>query len=160
MNQTIHIIGYGNPGRQDDGLGPALIAKLQSQMDEALLQQLKWKDDYQLNVEDALDIQSAQYVIFADASINCHEPFEFEKVSKTSNPGLGSHSLSPEQLMQLCETLYGSRPQAYTLAIRGYKFDRFEEQLSPHAQENLNEALSFLTQWISEQIDCEDCAYA
>ena len=50
--KRILVLGYGNPGRQDDGLGPAVAAGIDS---------LGWPgvstlDAYQLNIEDAIDV--------------------------------------------------------------------------------------------------------
>lgn len=134
------IIGYGNPGRQDDGLGPAFIDASQNKPETIALQ-----SNYQLTVEDALDIKDYQQVIFVDASLDCVEPFRLEEITTTNNSGFGSHSLTPQALIQLCHTLYQHSPKAYILAIRGYEFDQFEEKLSDKANNNLNQAIEYLT---------------
>lgn len=134
------IIGYGNPGRQDDGLGPAFIDAFPDKSDVIALQ-----SNYQLTVEDALELKNYAQVIFVDASINGNEPFDLTEITATNNSGFGSHSLTPNALIQLCHTLYQHYPIAYILAIRGYEFDEFEEKLSYKANENLQQALSFIT---------------
>ena len=45
----ILVIGYGNPGRCDDGLGPALVARLES----LRIPGLSVEVDYQLSIEHA-----------------------------------------------------------------------------------------------------------
>jgi hydrogenase maturation protease len=134
------IIGYGNPGRQDDGIGPAFIDTFPEESNKIALQ-----SNYQLTVEDALELKNYEQVIFVDASINCNEPFHLEEITATNNSGFGSHSLTPHALIQLCQTLYQHSPAAYILAIRGYEFDQFEEKLSATANDNLKHALTFLT---------------
>lgn len=134
------VIGYGNPGRQDDGLGPAFIDAFSGESDKIALQ-----SNYQLTVEDALELKNYKQVIFVDASINCNEPFDLTEITTTNNSGFGSHSLTPNALIQLCHTLYQHYPVAYILAIRGYEFDAFEEKLSDKAHNNLQQALAFIT---------------
>ena len=48
-NTSIQVIGYGNPGRQDDGLGPAFVQALRNKG-----YTFPTSDPYQLTVEDAL----------------------------------------------------------------------------------------------------------
>ena len=134
------IIGYGNPGRQDDGLGPAFIESFQSDTKRII----ELQSNYQLTVEDALEIGSFEQVIFVDASIDCQEPFYLEEITETNDTGFGSHSLSPQAVIQLSNSLYQHFPKAHILAIRGYEFDQFEEKLSDSASENLKQASTYL----------------
>jgi hydrogenase maturation protease len=134
------IIGYGNPGRQDDGLGPAFIESFQRNSKPIV----ELQSNYQLTVEDALEIASYQQVIFVDASIDCQAPFFLEEISETKGTGFGSHSLSPQAVVQLSNSLYQHFPKAHILAIRGYEFDQFEEKLSETASENLQQASAYL----------------
>lgn len=134
------VIGYGNPGRQDDGLGPAFIESFQNSSNTII----ELQSNYQLTVEDALEIGGFEQVIFVDASIDCQEPFSLDEITETNDTGFGSHSLSPQAVIQLCNSLYQHFPKAYILAIRGYEFDQFEEKLSDAANENLNRALEYL----------------
>ena len=138
------IIGYGNPGRQDDGLGPAFIDSFQ-----ALSEKVELQSNYQLTVEDALEINNYEQVIFVDASIDCQTSFHLEKITQTNNSGFGSHSLTPQAVIQLSNSLYQHFPKAYILAIRGYEFDQFEEKLSNAAKENLNRALEYLARQLN-----------
>ena len=75
--EKIYVYGYGNPGRSDDGLGAAIIKKLE---DEKILEVVT-DCNYQLNIEDADNISSSDVVIFVDASIEAKEPFEFRGLS-------------------------------------------------------------------------------
>lgn len=144
------IIGYGNPGRQDDGLGPSVVNQLTALLPDKDEFQLKLQSNYQLTVEDAYDILEFDQVIFVDASLNAQAPFSFIKIKETNNSGLGSHSLTPNAVIRLCETLYGKRPRAYILAIKGYEFDQFEEHLSNQANTNMLVAVEFLMSFLSD----------
>lgn len=147
---SIQVIGYGNPGRQDDGLGPSFAKALRDKGYEFPI-----SDPYQLTVEDALSFTGDTLVIFVDAAKTLSSPFTFEEVYPGTKHGLSSHSVSPESLLQLSDTVLGNRPRAYILAIRGYEFDHFEESLSPEAQQNLDDALAFFEHWLSDERNAE-----
>jgi hydrogenase maturation protease len=149
--QTL-IIGYGNPGRQDDGLGPTFIEHLQVHYQKPLMLEsnIRLQANYQLTVEDAYDIAEFEQVVFVDASLTAPPPFSFDRMTATDESGLGSHSLTPNAVIKLCETLYNKTPKAYILGIRGYQFDQFEEQLSSKANHNMTDALAFILSWLSD----------
>lgn len=141
------ILGFGNPGRQDDGLGPAFVAALGA----CLPQHIVAEDPYQLTVEHAHDAIDYQQLIFVDACLPLEsrseaKQFYFDDVSALSEISFGSHSLSPAGVVELCKTLYGRTPKAYVLAIEGYEFDDFKEELSERARGNLASALAYLTE--------------
>ena len=141
------LIGYGNPGRLDDGLGPALAEALQKQP----IANLGIEADYQLTVEDAWAAAGHDVVIFADAAVKGAAPFAFRRVDPQGRrPGCGSHSVSPEELAGLAQELFDARTAFYTLAIRGYDFDEFREALSDKARKNLVQALQFVANVLRE----------
>jgi hydrogenase maturation protease len=141
------IYGYGNPGRGDDGLGPALAAALE----EAKETGATIDSNYQLTVEDAADLAERDVVIFADADVKGPEPFWFGRVAPTPHLGIGSHDVTPGALVALTDTLFGKKVDAYALGIRGYDFGEFADGLSPRAQSNLEEAVAFLRRAMHEQ---------
>ena len=134
------LIGYGNPGRLDDGLGPALAAKIEA----AALEGLTVDSDYQLTVEDAFDVSRHDIVIFADAAVKGKEPFFVEEISSRSPMSLSSHSVAPEAVLYFAEKMFQSRARAFVLGIRGYEFNGFEERLSEGAEKNLKDAFIFI----------------
>jgi hydrogenase maturation protease len=139
------IIGYGNPGRLDDGLGPALAERFQC----LELPNLTVESDYQLNVEDAAQIAEYDIVVFADASTEAEPPFTFEPVAaEAGGLSFSSHSVSAPRLMGMVTELFGRQPEARMLAIRGYAFNEFCERLSAGAEQNLAAAVEFLKQWV------------
>jgi hydrogenase maturation protease len=148
MIKSTRVLGYGNPGRQDDGLGPLFIDLLEA-LKAGQLAAVDTQSNYQLTVEDAHDLQFYEQVIFVDAAINGPEPFSFTPVFASDKHGIGSHDLSPEALLQLCATLYQHVPNAWILAIRGYNFDAFEEKPGRKALENCQTALHFLVDWLN-----------
>ncbi len=140
------LIGYGNPGRLDDGLGPALAEAISSSGIDADLD-----SDYQLTVEDALTVSQHKVVIFADASVQGSEPFYFKRLVPENNISFSSHSISPAALIGLAEELFHSKVEGYILGIRGYCFNEYEEKLSEKAIKNLNAAIEFISDSIKNR---------
>jgi hydrogenase maturation protease len=141
---AIYVYGYGNPGRMDDGLGPALIKMLE----EGGIDQVQTDCNYQLNIEDAENISGSSIVVFVDASLTAEEPFTFTKIYPAQEITFTTHSISPESVLSLCHDIYNRAPEAYVLAIRGYSWE-FKEVLTPEAESNLEKAYSFLLKFIN-----------
>jgi hydrogenase maturation protease len=140
MANRVLVIGYGNPGRQDDGLGPAL-AEAVEQLD---IPGVTVESGYQLTVEDAAAAAAHEYVVFADASVRGPEPFCFTAVRPMEHTSFSTHSVEPEVVVALARDLFQADTRGYALGIRGYRFHEFGEALSDRARENLAAALRFL----------------
>ncbi|HTZ59454.1 MAG TPA: hydrogenase maturation protease [Acidobacteriaceae bacterium] len=133
------VLGYGNPGREDDGLGPTAAAAIEAD---------GWANvtvlsNYQLVPEDVFEIANADVVWFVDASRSGGEPFEVIALPPSDAISFASHSATPQELLALTAQYFGRRPKAHMLAIRGYRF-AFREGLSGRAGRNLEQALVFL----------------
>ena len=140
MDKKILVIGYGNPGRLDDGLGPALVSLLE----ERAAPGFALDSNYQLTVEDSATVSGYETVIFADASLGGPEPFEFREIFPRPELNHTTHVIAPEAVLALSQKLFNRCPKAYLLSIRGYEFDGFGERLSDRAQTNLQAALDHL----------------
>lgn len=138
--QRVLVLGYGNPGRLDDGLGPAAVAALAALQ----LDGVRCDSNYQLTVEDAVAVAEHDVVVFVDAAVSGREPFAFESLRPSADTSFTTHHLEPAAVLFLACDTFGARPEAYTLAIRGYEFDAFGEHLSSHARRNLRAAVHFL----------------
>jgi hydrogenase maturation protease len=141
--QSIFVLGYGNPGRQDDGLGPKaadLIASLG-------LSFVTTDAAFQLNIEDAEAISGYDVAVFVDASVSAPEPFSFEPLPPAAEVTFTSHSVSPGSIMKLAADHFGPAPRAWVMAIRGYSFE-FQEGLTDEAERNLDAAVKFLSDFL------------
>jgi len=147
QSSRVFVIGFGNPGRQDDGLGPALAEAIE----KLNLTDVTVDSDYQLVVEDAAEVAVHDVVVFVDAAVSGAEPFSFEKLVPEPGISFSSHSVKPQALLALAQELFQSRAEGYLLAIRGYAFDTLEERLTDQARTNLNAAISFLTRRLTER---------
>ena len=134
------VIGYGNPGRLDDGLGPALVEALE----KLAIAGVDLDADYQLIVEDAAAVAAHKVVIFADAAETGPEPFYLRPVEPKGELGFSSHGCQPGQVMALARELFRAETKGYILGIRGYEFNEFREALSEKAKANLAAATEFL----------------
>jgi hydrogenase maturation protease len=144
-DNRLFIYGFGNPGRQDDGMGPAIIDRLESDG----IQGIVTDSNYQMNIEDAHNISQCDSVIFVDASIDAGEPFSFYKIEPSAEITFSTHTMSPESILALCKELYDKDMEAYVMAIRGYEWE-FIEGFSDNAVYNFNEAYAFLQMKINE----------
>ena len=135
----ILVVGYGNPGRQDDGLGPAAAAQIE---------QIRWpsvttSDNYQLVIEDAVQIAAHDVVWFVDATREGDAPYAVQRLAPAFDITFTSHLLKPETLLAIAEQQFGKSPEAYLVSIRGYEFD-FLEGLSDQARSNLVLAVALM----------------
>lgn len=145
----ILVYGYGNPGRQDDGLGIALTNKLESWAVENDLNEIRFDNNYQLNIEDAEAISNQDLVIFADASEEDIPDFCLSVVDGTSKVAFTTHAASPGYILNLCQELFQKDPLVLLLHIKGYEWE-FKEGLSLRAAENLEHAFEYMKDILSD----------
>lgn len=155
LAKDILLIGYGNPGRQDDGLGPAL-AEIVEQLE---LPGVSVDSDYQLTVEHAEMAAHHGTVVFADATMKGEETFSWTPVEPAAaGIRFTSHHLSPADVLALARDLFAAEPTGYILAMRGQRFGEFDSGLSADAQKALEDAAEFLTAKIRDRervLSCE-----
>jgi hydrogenase maturation protease len=137
------IYGYGNPGRQDDGLGNAFVNRIREWVAVEGLHDFYFDSNYQLNIEDAEAISGMDLVIFADASEEEIEDFCLSKVDGKTEVTFTTHAASPGYIVKLCDELFGKKPLVLLLHIKGYEWE-FAEGLSNRAVENLEAALKYM----------------
>ncbi len=137
---NILFIGIGNNTRQDDGLGWCFIDELEKlNVDEDIL--IK---KYQLMVEEADLISNYETVFFIDASKNnLIKGYQITEVFPSEKVNFSTHEVPPNQIMNLCKTVYNKEPKAYLIEIQGFEWD-FKIELTSKAQINLNLALNEL----------------
>lgn len=142
--RKVLVIGYGNPGRRDDGLGPTAAAAIEKMR----LRDVTVDSDYQLTVEDAHAVARCDVAVFVDADASGPEPFSFRRIAPSDYASFSSHSVEPDVVLGLARSLFKAEPDGYVLGIRGYEFNEFGEALSKGARENLDEAVRFLRETI------------
>jgi hydrogenase maturation protease len=113
----ILVIGYGNPGRQDDGLGPAAAAEI----GKLFWPSVTTCDNYQLVIEDAVQIANHDVVWFVDATRDGDAPCVLRRLSAAFDIAFTSHLVKPEVLLAITERCYGKSPESHLVGIRGYE---------------------------------------
>ncbi|PKP34891.1 MAG: hypothetical protein CVU00_04915 [Bacteroidetes bacterium HGW-Bacteroidetes-17] len=143
----ILIYAYGNPGRQDDGLGNAFIERMEEWASENKIEGLEFDSNYQLNIEDAHAIADKDLVIFVDASVEELDDFCISKVTENSKITFTTHAASPGYIVDLCKEIYKKAPPAYLIHIKGYEWE-FMEGITAKAIENMELAFEYLKPFI------------
>ncbi len=149
--KKILIYGYGNPGRQDDGIGARFTELFEKWKEEQNLDHISVDCNYQLNIEDSAVIAEYDMVIFVDASIvEDVENYRLEKIKPDdATIEFTMHAVSVSYVVDLCNKIYGKTPESYVLHIKAYEFD-FIEELTPKAAVNMLDAFDFLKGFVKE----------
>lgn len=136
------ILGYGNPGRGDDAIGPLFVKHISRWK----LKNMSCLSDMQLQIEHVTDLHAHDEAIVVDADMACTEPFEFLPIAGFKDESCTSHALTPAGLLYVFQQAYHrDPPTAFLLRIRGYNFE-LGDVLSKKAASNLNAAVQFITQ--------------
>lgn len=136
MKQNL-LVGIGNKGRGDDGLGWAFVDHFKN------VHKLKVIYRYQLQVEDAELISHYRQVWFADASAEDYgHGFKIEPLEALTRFNYTTHALHPAAVLGLCRQLFDSEPKAFIIGITGEDFS-LGQSLSVKGRFNLEQALSF-----------------
>lgn len=140
----ILIYGYGNPGRQDDGLGNHMVDVMRQWAEENNNYILDFDSNYQLNIEDADRIKDKEVVIFVDASVEDITDYCITKVYPDSNSiEFTMHACSPSFVSKLCGDIFKKTPFIYLLHLKGYEYE-LKEGITEKALNNLNNAFSLM----------------
>jgi hydrogenase maturation protease len=118
------VIGFGNPGRGDDGAGPELIDHLGQFIDGT-----PWADQvetmvcFQLMIEHAESLNHRSMVVFVDASEVAEPPCHVSRVVPQRDRSYTSHELSPAALLDIQQRAFCESPEdAWLLEIPGRVF--------------------------------------
>jgi hydrogenase maturation protease len=134
------VFGWGNLSRGDDGIGPLLLARIE---------QTGWTgatliEDFQLQLEHALDLRGAEMALFLDAGRDTPAPFSFSEIFPCANLAHTSHALAPEAVLAVYrQTQDASPPPSFLLCVPGEDF-ALGAGLSARGAERLDAAWAFL----------------
>jgi hydrogenase maturation protease len=108
------IIGYGNPLREDDGMGWRAAELLEQQLPAGAAEIIEC---HQLTPELAANLADASVVVFLDAACDQEPGAVCSAPVLPEGAVVWSHYVTPGQLLTLSEQLGGKAPQAFL--IRG-----------------------------------------
>jgi hydrogenase maturation protease len=151
MTAPVLVIAWGNRSRGDDALGPLFLDGLRARLpcgEDAPAPQVELLEDFQLQVEHALDLQGRREILFVDASRSCAPPFERRDLAPMRDASFTTHAITPESVLQVFrDVLRAEPPRASMLAIRGASFE-LGAPLGDGAAHNLERALQWAQDWL------------
>lgn len=140
------VIGYGNPLRQDDGIGWQIAAALAATPQDGI----SVRAAHQLMPEMAAELALADGVVFMDATIQ-GTPGTYTLAHLDMFPSAGlaaslTHHLTPAGLLALTQLLYGAAPAGWLITIAGRDFG-IGETLSPPVEVAQQRIVRALRSW-------------
>ena len=149
MTAPLLVFGWGNPSRGDDALGPLFVGQLKGLVAAEAAARVDFLEEYQLQIEHALDLAGRSAVLFVDASLDCAIPFQTTRLSAARDASFTTHALSPQSVMQVYRDLNHEEPPPCTLlAIRGSRF-ALGERPDRRALSHLAQALIWGRRWLA-----------
>lgn len=147
MSAAVVVFAVGNPSRGDDAIGPVLLERLAGWLDdEGLAGQFELVEDFQLQIEHALDLGGRRLALFIDAGANTPAPYTFRRIAPASGIAHTTHELPPEAVLQVYRQTEGAEPPpAFVLCVRGEQFE-LGEPLTAAAAAGLEGAWLLLTE--------------
>ena len=123
------VIGYGNPLRSDDGVGPAVAARLAG---DARLEGVDIRIEHQLTPELALDASGASLLVLIDAAAGGRSgQVSVHRLEPDADPGTAwTHHLDPSGLVGLARELFGTAPPVVVVSVGPASLE-VGERLSP-----------------------------
>jgi len=117
----ILMIGYGNPLRSDDAIGPHIAQMMEQCLKPETVQVIT---TYQLTPELVEPIQHAKLVVFIDARVG-QRPGKvvWENVNPEISTGAFTHHVTPGTLLGAADVLYAAKPEGILISIVGADFD-------------------------------------
>jgi len=120
------VFASGNRSRGDDAIGPLLLERLASWLAvQGRSSEFALIDDYQLQIEHALDLQDRRLALFIDAGWQTPGPLAFYAAAAAPVPARGyTHSLLPQDVLEVYrQVTLGEPPPSFVLCVRGEQFE-------------------------------------
>jgi hydrogenase maturation protease len=138
------LTAWGNTSRGDDALGPLLLQRLQAwAASSGLAEQFEWVEDFQLQIDHALNLEGKTLALYIDAGQDTSAPFSFAPIAPSPQPWHTTHAMPPESVLAVFERMAKKPPcPCFTLCLQGEDFS-IREGLSAAAQSHLEAALAF-----------------
>jgi len=149
------IIGYGNPQRRDDGIGPYIVNRLQPFFEHRMDVRLLVLHQLEPDVVDTL--KKADTILFVDASV---ETLAEGRHWVGIQPELKAlpcliHQVAPSFILGLLQCLYHRNPAAWMVSVAGDDFS-FGSGLSPEAQKRAEQVIGEITEFVLTEVSEKD----
>jgi hydrogenase maturation protease len=149
------IIGYGNPQRRDDGIGPYIVNRLQPFFEHRMDVHLLVLHQLEPDVVDTLE--KAHTILFVDASV---ETLAEGRHWVGIQPELKAlpcliHHVAPSFILGLLQCLYHRNPAAWMVSVAGDDFS-FGSGLSSEAQKRAEQVIGEITEFVLTEVSEKD----
>jgi hydrogenase maturation protease len=163
MSADTLIIGYGNPDRQDDGVGWHILKNLADKLGHhipddpgASIEVSDPKVDLlyilQIFPELAENISVYKRVCFVDAhTSDIPEEISWVDITPEYEKSPLTHHMSPRTVLSIANTIYDKKPEAILVSVRGYHFG-FMRSLSPKTAKLAHDATQRIWAWIEHNL--------
>jgi hydrogenase maturation protease len=161
------IFGYGNFDRQDDGVAWHVLAAVARRLGRAVPaspdedfpptgESPDFRFELQLMPELAETVAQYDRVCFVDAHTGAvPNDVNIEELTGEFQSSPFTHHLTASTLLSFAATLYGARPAAILVSVRGYEFG-FERALSAATAELAEAAADRIVGWLRNRAaECE-----
>lgn len=147
MNPPILVVGYGNPSRGDDAVGPLLLEAIAEQIDPQLVELIT---DFQLQIEHALDLKDRQLVLFVDASVAAERGIQFQTISAGKDSSYSTHAMTPAAVLDVYQSItHQPAPDSFILTIQAQQFE-LGAGLSEFTEDYFRQACQFVLQLLKQ----------
>ncbi|WP_153111830.1 hydrogenase maturation protease [Propionivibrio limicola] len=145
--KPILLFAIGNESRGDDALGPRLAREIETWLEKSQGDApVEVIEEFQLQIENTLDMLGRDLVLFVDAGQGRAAPFSFYEARPAPCDAHTSHALTPEALLGVFDKVHAiAPPAAFVLCVAGVGFG-LGEPLSGAAASNLERATGFCRQ--------------
>ena len=144
------IIGYGNPQRGDDGIGPYVVSRIEEILGGE--RGITLRTCHQLEPELVEELHDAQRIILVDATVHELEGgSQWMKVEPECEalPHI-THHCKPSFLLGLLKLLYDACPEAWVVSVQGDDFG-YCEGLTSMAQERAKRAVREIVHFVARE---------
>jgi len=149
------IIGYGNPQRRDDGIGPYIVNRLQPLFKHRKDVHLLALHQIEPDIIDTL--KTADMLVFVDASVeSLTEGRDWVEVQPELNtmPFL-IHQVAPAFISGLLQCLYHRHPKTWMVSVEGTDFG-FGTGLSSDARKRAEQVIGEIAEFILTEVPEKD----
>jgi hydrogenase maturation protease len=139
MAAVLHplVIGYGNPLRGDDAVGPYVAEAV----DSWRRPDVQARAVHQLTPELVELLAGAGQVVFVDACIDAEtDAVSVQRLESAYSGGSLGHVCDPRWLLALCRALHGRCPDAWLVTVPGVSLE-FGVELSEAGRRGIGRAL-------------------
>jgi hydrogenase maturation protease len=149
------IIGYGNPQRRDDGIGPYIVNRLRPLFTDRKDVHLLVPHQLEPDIIDTL--KTAETLVFVDATVQAlTEGRDWIEVQpELSTMPFLIHQVAPAFILGLLQCFYHRHPKAWMVSVAGTDFG-FGNGLSSDARKRAEQVIGEIAEFVLTEVPEKD----